>query len=676
MLNELQRDQGEGAATSTSNNSLSVGNNNRRVVVLAGASGFIGKHLLQLLLHPQASLVYDEIVCLVRRGSHRSSFLTSMAINASISVTQISCSTLSHKDPNAFEREITSLMSHQQYKGRIACLVNLVGIKKETRHDSLLSLVTSSRSSSHDEATNSSVVTFRGAHVNVTRNLLRLTEILSVPHYVHVSVLAAIRDDFATESYHHTKWESEQLILQQHQQQKHGSSDDSFSFTIVRPSVVFGEGDDMITNLVRSIKHLPIFPLPGDGNSIHQPVHVTYVAKVLEREMRRPSGRNEIIEAVGPTKLPLRRMIEIVNEGTGLPKMYLVPTPIKLVKIAAEAMAAIFDDPLITPAQVKMLSEGMSSAKDETFTKNQDTFQKELTPELVYSMQASVSPFLGVSARLLCDDKDYDWMERFGSAFSLNGSLMQSGRRRSNLWLASMLLLFFLVVSFISNAMFSSEVSPNQVANPDVWYKLLFVDLLIIPASIYALRQMTDQWRYLLKPTVKGTIIGIVFAIVTYFMSLMGVVTVTTFLPREMTEPTLTQLAQLKDTRDQVSPGTGFTFLLLVLIPAEELLWRTALLLPLCAYFSGASGTGRTELEENIAAKSRRRDLGILGCLVSSGLWALSHRIFFSTWIVGMAAMVMGVLWCGLVLRTKSTYNAIVAHLVWDVLTVYIFPIF
>jgi len=70
-------------------------------------------------------------------------------------------------------------------------------------------------------------------------------------------------------------------------------------------------------------------------------------------------------------------------------------------------------------------------------------------------------------------------------------------------------------------------------------------------------------------------------------MSLMGVITVTTLLPPDVTEPVLSQLAQLKGTRDQVSPGMGFTILLMVLIPAEELLWRTALLLPICAYFSG-----------------------------------------------------------------------------------------
>jgi len=44
-----------------------------------------------------------------------------------------------------------------------------------------------------------------------------------------------------------------------------------------------------------------------------------------------------------------------------------------------------------------MLSEGMSSNKEETFAATQEKpLQKELTPEIVHSMQTTIPPFMGL----------------------------------------------------------------------------------------------------------------------------------------------------------------------------------------------------------------------------------------------------------------------------------------
>src|SRR5207302_8357576 len=46
------------------------------------------------------------------------------------------------------------------------------------------------------------------------------------------------------------------------------------SYAIVRPTLLFGEGDVLINNIAWLLRHLPIFAIPGDGRYHLQPIHV------------------------------------------------------------------------------------------------------------------------------------------------------------------------------------------------------------------------------------------------------------------------------------------------------------------------------------------------------------------------------------------------------------------
>lgn len=144
------------------------------------------------------------------------------------------------------------------------------------------------------------------------------------------------------------------------------------------------------------------------------------------------------------------------------------------------------------------------------------------------------------------------------------------------------------------------------------------------------------------------------------------------FLPNA--QEMIKQMTEIRQTRDLVGHGLGFTLLSMILIPGDEILWRVTILLPLCALLNGASGKPR-DTAESPSSKSRRRDLGLVACFISSLFWALAHKLFFDTWIVGLAAFSMGLLWSGFLLRTRSLYAVILTHLLWDTLTVYILPL-
>ena len=142
--------------------------------------------------------------------------------------------------------------------------------------------------------------------------LLVLAKMANIPHFLHISVIAAQRNDDNCEGYIHTKWEGEEVLRSA---QLNGSIGAELFFScdcghvamdafccrveltvqlhvnvhfqlpttaqvsIIRPSVIFGEGDDTIRNLVRSIKHMPPFPLINGGKCRHNPVFVGDVAE-------------------------------------------------------------------------------------------------------------------------------------------------------------------------------------------------------------------------------------------------------------------------------------------------------------------------------------------------------------------------------------------------------------
>jgi uncharacterized protein YbjT (DUF2867 family) len=123
-------------------------------------------------------------------------------------------------------------------------LVNLVGIKRED-----------------------GAQTFEAVHVEVTRRLLAAARDLRA-RYVHVSVVASRPDP--RQPYHDTKWRAELLVRAS-----------GLSATILRPGVVYGPGDDMVTHLAKMIRFAPVFPVVGRGEAILQPVDVGDVAQAV-----------------------------------------------------------------------------------------------------------------------------------------------------------------------------------------------------------------------------------------------------------------------------------------------------------------------------------------------------------------------------------------------------------
>ena len=84
------------------------------------------------------------------------------------------------------------------------------------------------------------------------------------------------------------------------------------SYGIVRPTLVYGEGDVLINNIAWVLRHFPIFAIPGDGAYRLQPVHVDDVAAIavaagLTRD-------NLTVDAAGPDILRFDELVRMLRQ--------------------------------------------------------------------------------------------------------------------------------------------------------------------------------------------------------------------------------------------------------------------------------------------------------------------------------------------------------------------------
>src|SRR5207245_7069009 len=80
------------------------------------------------------------------------------------------------------------------------------------------------------------------------------------------------------------------------------------SYAIVRPTLVYGEGDVLINNIAWVLRHFPVFAIPGEGAYRLQPVHVDDVASIAVTAGL--AGENTTIDAAGPA---IPSFVELVH---------------------------------------------------------------------------------------------------------------------------------------------------------------------------------------------------------------------------------------------------------------------------------------------------------------------------------------------------------------------------
>ncbi len=83
------------------------------------------------------------------------------------------------------------------------------------------------------------------------------------------------------------------------------------SFSILRPTVVFGKEDILINNIAWFLRRFPVFGVFGDGNYRMQPIYVDDLAKLAVEQGQKKE--NCIINAIGPETFTYRGLVEDIG---------------------------------------------------------------------------------------------------------------------------------------------------------------------------------------------------------------------------------------------------------------------------------------------------------------------------------------------------------------------------
>lgn len=188
---------------------------------------------------------------------------------------------------------------------------------------------------------------------NVAR-LARASAAAGVRRLVYISVSNAAHD--ASTSYFRAKAAAEDAVR---------AAGGAMSTTIVRPTLLYGRGDILINNMAWTLRRLPLFGIPGDGNYRVQPVHVDDVAELAIRL----GARDDEVEmdAAGPEALTFNEIVSAVRAAVRS-RALLIHLPPTVVLAATRMIGLGVRDVVLTRDELRELMESLLVSADAAGT--------------------------------------------------------------------------------------------------------------------------------------------------------------------------------------------------------------------------------------------------------------------------------------------------------------------
>ena len=263
-------------------------------ITVFGGTGFIGRHLVSLLLRSGAT------VRVAVRHPDRFQVATEAA-----------------RAPELIQADVLDDIAVSGAIAGADAVINLVGMLTETAQQ-----------------------TYRAIHVGGARRVALAAHRHGAMRMIHISALGASPTSAAISD--QTKAEGERAVAAVFPQA-----------TIVRPSLVFGQDDHFFTRFAAMIRSSPVLPLIGGGTTKFQPVFVDDIAAGLLELLKRPETTGKTYEFAGTRVYSFKVLLELLLSALNR-QCVLIPIPFAL----AEMQAGLFEllpNPPLTRDQVRLL---------------------------------------------------------------------------------------------------------------------------------------------------------------------------------------------------------------------------------------------------------------------------------------------------------------------------------
>jgi uncharacterized protein YbjT (DUF2867 family) len=126
----------------------------------------------------------------------------------------------------------------------------------------------------------------------------------------------------------------------------------SLSYGIIRPTVLFGEGDILLNNIAYFLRRFPIFIVPGKGDYRLQPVYVDDVAALAVEAGERMD--NFALDAVGPEVFTFAELVRLIRDAVGS-KAKIVHAPPSLTMLCIGVLNYFVNDIVLTREELEGL---------------------------------------------------------------------------------------------------------------------------------------------------------------------------------------------------------------------------------------------------------------------------------------------------------------------------------
>lgn len=185
---------------------------------------------------------------------------------------------------------------------------------------------------------------FYKSNVNAVKNIIKTMKKYKVPYLVHVS--SSVVESVAKDDYTLSKKKGEDLV-----------KNSGINHVILRPTLMYGCFDyKHLGWIIRFMGKTPVFPIPGDGRFIRQPLYVMDFCRIIASCLKK-RPKNKTYDITGKERISYINMMQKIAKVRGIRTTFL-KVPVPLFSLALIAYGAFTTKPIFTPDQLKALTAG------------------------------------------------------------------------------------------------------------------------------------------------------------------------------------------------------------------------------------------------------------------------------------------------------------------------------